>query len=59
MSIIYDNKTHMYIGEVNPEDGTVTSFTSSMAYATRFEEKDEKTVAKIKELRDVEVIELD
>lgn len=59
MSIIYDKKTHMYIGEVNPEDGTVTSFTGSVAYATRFEEKDEKLIAKIKELRDVEVVELD
>ena len=59
MSIIYDNKNHMYVGEVNPEDGTVTSFTSSVAYATRFEEKDENLIAKIKELRDVEVIELD
>jgi len=59
MTIIYDNKTHMYVDEVNREDGTVISFTNSPAHAEKFEKADSPTIEKIKSIRDVEIIELD
>lgn len=61
MSIIYNKKNHMYVGEVNPEDGTVISFTSSVAYAEKFDEGlgGKSIIEAIKNKYDVEVIELD
>lgn len=59
MTIIYDNKTHMYVDEVNREDGTVISFTTSPAHAEKFEKTDDPIIEKIKSNRDIEIIELD
>ena len=59
MVIIYDNKTHMYIDEVNREDGTVISFTSSPAHAEKFEKTDSPVIEKIKSSHDIEIIKLD
>lgn len=59
MSIIYDNKTHMYVDEVNREDGTVISFTTSPAHAEKFDKTEGPVIEKIKSSRDVEIIDLD
>ena len=60
MSIIYNNKNHMYISEVNKEDDKLNfSFSSSPSCATRFEEKDKDMVKTISENQDVTIIELD
>ena len=60
MSIIYNNKNHMYISEVNKEDEKlIFSFSSSQSCAIRFEEKDKDLVKTILENPDMDIIELD
>lgn len=59
MSIIYDNKTHMYISEIVEEDGKVTfSFTSTQSEALKIHSVDDK-IKSILSSRDVDFIELD
>ena len=59
MSIIYDNKTHMYISEIVEEDSKVTfSFTSTQSAALKVHSVDDK-LKSILSNRDVDFIELD
>ena len=59
MSIIYDNKTHMYISEIVEEDDKVTfSFTSTQSAALKVSSVDDK-LKSILSNRDVDFIELD
>lgn len=60
MSIIYNNKNHLYISEVDKEDEKINfSFSSSPSCAMRFEDKDKDLVKTILENPDMTIIELD